>query len=49
MGGQFFGGVDVRVAKHLKLFGEGRFAIESFQDPGSSGFRALGGVRVPIG
>ena len=49
MGGQFFGGVDVRAAKYLKLFGEARFAIESFQDPGSSGFRVLGGARVPIG
>ena len=49
MGAQFFGGVDVRVASRLKVFGECRFAIESFQDPGSSGFRALGGVRVPIG
>ena len=49
MGGQFFGGVDVRVANHVKLFGEARFAIESFQDPGSSGVRVLGGVRVPIG
>ena len=49
MGGQFFGGVDVRAAKYLKVFGEGRFAIESFRDPGSAGFRLLGGVRVPIG
>jgi len=49
MGAQFFGGVDVRVANRLKVFGECRFAIESFRDPGASGFRALGGVRVPIG
>ena len=49
MGGQFFGGVDVRAAKYLKIFGEARFAIESLQDPGSAGYRLLGGVRVSIG
>ncbi len=49
MGGQFVGGVDVRVARRLKAYGEFRFDILSFQDPGSSSTRVLGGVRVPIG
>jgi len=48
MGGQFVGGVDVRVASQLKAYGEFRFDIQSFRDPGSSSTRVLGGLRVPI-
>ena len=49
LGGGFVGGVDVRMTRRIKAFGEGRFDIESFQDPGASSVRLLGGVRVPIG
>jgi hypothetical protein len=49
MGAQLVGGVDVRVARRLKAYGEFRFDLQSFQDPGSSSTRVLGGLRVPIG
>lgn len=49
LGAGFVGGVDVRVARRLKTFGEVRFDVQSFQDPGASSVRVFGGVRVPIG
>ena len=49
VGAQLVGGVDVRVARRVKAFGEFRFDVQSFRDPGSSSYRALGGVRLPIG
>jgi Outer membrane protein beta-barrel domain len=49
LGGELVGGVDVRVANRIKTFGEVRFDIQSFQDPGASSVRVLGGLRVPIG
>ena len=49
VGAQLVGGADVRVARRVKAFGEFRFDVQSFRDPGSSSYRALGGVRVPIG
>jgi hypothetical protein len=49
LGGELVGGVDVRVARRLKIFGEVRFDVQSFQDPGASSIRVLGGVRMPIG
>ena len=48
-GATLVGGVDVRVATRVKAFGEFRFDVQSFRDPGSSVYRALGGIRVPIG
>jgi hypothetical protein len=49
LGGQLVGGVDGRAASRLKVFGEFRFEVQSFEDPGSASYRVLGGVRVPIG
>jgi hypothetical protein len=49
MGGQVLGGVDVHTHERLSVFGEFRFEVHSFEDPGSAAYRAFGGVRVPIG
>jgi hypothetical protein len=49
VGAQLVGGVDVRVSNRVRAFGEFRFDVQSFRDPGSSMYRALGGVRAPIG
>lgn len=48
-GAQFVGGADARIARRLRVFGEYRFEIRSLEDPGSSVYRIMGGVRVPIG
>jgi Outer membrane protein beta-barrel domain len=48
LGGQLLGGADVRAASRLRVFGEFRFELQSVDDPGSSAYRVLGGVRVPI-
>jgi hypothetical protein len=49
VGATLVGGVDVRVSTRATAFGEFRFDVQSFRDPGSSTYRALGGVRLPIG
>ncbi len=49
LGAELVGGMDVRVSSRVKAFGEFRFDVQSFSDPGSSSYRALGGLRVPIG
>jgi hypothetical protein len=49
VGATLVGGVDVRVSTRVKAFGEFRFDVQSFRDPGSSSYRILGGVRLPIG
>jgi hypothetical protein len=49
LGGQVLGGVDVHAHDRLSVFGEFRFEVQSFRDPGSAEYRVLGGVRVPLG
>ena len=46
LGAELVGGMDVRVATRVKAFGEFRFDVQSFRDPGSSVYRALGVARV---
>jgi hypothetical protein len=48
VGASLVGGADVRVSARVKAFGEVRFDVQSFRDPGSSSYRILGGVRLPI-
>lgn len=45
-GAQLVGGVEVRLTRGVKAFGEFRFDVQSFRDPGSSSYRTLDGVRV---
>jgi hypothetical protein len=47
-GAQALGCVDVSVTPRLKVFGEFRFEVRSFGDPGGSMYRILGGLRVPL-
>ena len=49
VGATLVGGVDVRVSRRVKVFGEFRFDVQSFRDPGSSYTRVLGGIRLPVG
>ena len=46
---QVLGGADGRLNNRLLLFGEFRLEIRSFDDPGASVARIMGGVKVPIG
>lgn len=48
-GTQIVFGVDVRTARRLAVFGQGRFEMRSFADPGGgSVFQALAGVSVAL-
>jgi hypothetical protein len=44
------GGVDVAIARRLKIFGLYRVEMRSFEDPGGGAvYRIEGGVRIPVG
>lgn len=48
-GVQVVGGLDVPVAPHVKVFGQGRYEMRSFQDPGGgSVVQAFGGVAIAL-
>ena len=48
-GVQLVGGVDVPVAPRIKIFGQGRYEMRSFDDPGGgSVVQGLGGVAIVL-
>ena len=47
LGAQLVGGVDIPIVSRLKAFGQFRYEIRSFEDPGGgSVVQGLGGIAI---
>ena len=49
LGAQFVGGVDLPIVSRVKAFGQFRYEIRSFEDPGGgSVVQGLGGIAIAL-